>query len=99
MLVVLMRRTSSFWAADRAGGLPPILPRLSDYAGIHIKRIKRALGVLNINGLVTVESYERMDGLPGASHGYRLTHLFSSRHAGTTGRATRGLGDDSRNYE
>lgn len=73
--------------------------QISNYAGIHLGKIKKALGVLNINGLVTVESYERMDGLPGASHGYRLAHLFPRLHAGTTGRATRGQGDDSRNYE
>ena len=63
--------------------------QISDYAGVPIKRIKRALGILNINGLVSVESYERADGQPGAAHGYRLTHLFPSRHAGTTGRGTR----------
>lgn len=73
--------------------------QIASYAGIHLRKIKKALGVLNINGLVTVESYERMDGLPGASHGYRLAHLFPRLHAGTTGRATRGQGDDSRNYE
>ncbi|MCF7701497.1 hypothetical protein GLR48_19675 [Loktanella sp. M215] len=73
--------------------------QISDYAGVPIKRIKRALGILNINGLVTVESYERMDRLPGASHGYRLSHLFPKFHAGTTGRTTRGLGGDSKNYE
>ena len=73
--------------------------QISEYSGVHIKRIKRALGILNINGLVAVESYERMDGMPGATHGYRLTHLFSSRHAGTTGRATRGPGEDPRDYE
>ena len=33
--------------------------RISDYAGIKLGRIKRALGILNINGLITVESYER----------------------------------------
>lgn len=60
--------------------------QINAYAGVHLGRIKRALGILNINGLITVESYERMDGKPGAAHGYRLSHLFPSRHAGTTGR-------------
>ena len=72
---------------------------ISDYAGIKLGRIKRALGILNINGLITVESYERMDGLPGASHGYRLAHLYPTLHAGTTGRATRGPADDLQNYD
>ena len=73
--------------------------RISDYAGIKLGRIKRALGILNINGLITVESYARMDGLPGASHGYRLAHLHPTLHAGTTGRATRGPADDLQNYD
>ena len=60
--------------------------KLSNYADIHLGRIKRALGVLNINGLITVESYQRADNQPGASHGYRLSHLFPRLHAGTTGR-------------
>ncbi len=72
---------------------------ISDYAGIKLGRIKRALGILNINGLITVESYERMDGLPGTSHGYRLAHLYPTLHAGTTGRATRGPADDLQNYD
>lgn len=63
--------------------------QIGKYAGVHIGKIKPALGVLNINGLITVESYERADGLPGAAHGYRLSHLFPSRHAGSTGRASR----------
>lgn len=63
--------------------------QISKYAGVHLGKIKPALGVLNINGLITVESYERADGLPGAAHGYRLSHLFPSRHAGSTGRASR----------
>lgn len=63
--------------------------QISGYAGVHLGKIKKALGVLNINGLITVESYERADGQPGAAHGYRLSHLFPSRHAGSTGRASR----------
>ena len=63
--------------------------QIGSYAGVHLGKIKRALGVLNINGLITVESYERADGLPGAAHGYRLSHLFPSRHAGSTGHTSR----------
>lgn len=73
--------------------------QINDYTGVHLGRIKRALGILNINGLITVESYERRDGQPGAAHGYRLSHLFPSRHAGSTGRASLGPANDIADFE
>ena len=59
--------------------------QISNYAGVHLGQIKRAIAILIINGLINVDSYWR-EGKPGKIHGYRLQHLFPSRHAGTTGR-------------
>ena len=65
--------------------------QMADYTGIDRKKIKQALGILAVNGLITVDPISRQDGMPGAAHGYRLTHLYPSRHGGTTGRADLGV--------
>lgn len=62
--------------------------KMGSYAGLRPQLIKSALGVLNINGLITVDSVPRTNAEYGVATGYRLRHLSSRRHAGTTGRAS-----------
>ncbi|WBU58816.1 hypothetical protein [Paracoccus sediminicola] len=64
--------------------------KMRSYAGLRPHRIKAALGVLNINGLITVDIVPRAHAEHGVATGYRLRHLFPRRHAGTTGRASLG---------
>lgn len=57
------------------------------YTGVSSGYIKPALGVLNINNLITVDTKLRANGEQGVVNGYRLRHIESRLHAGTTGRA------------
>lgn len=61
--------------------------KIHTYAGVGLGHIKPALGVLNINHLITVDTKLRTDGEKGVVNGYRLRHIESRLHAGTTGRA------------
>lgn len=65
--------------------------KMQSYAGVRSGQIKKALGVLNINGLISVDTLPRAGGESGVVFGYRLRHLLPHLHAGTTGR--RQLGD------
>uniref|UniRef100_A4X0S9 Uncharacterized protein n=1 Tax=Cereibacter sphaeroides (strain ATCC 17025 / ATH 2.4.3) TaxID=349102 RepID=A4X0S9_CERS5 len=70
--------------------------QIHDYAGIPEGRIKPAISLLVVQGLVVVEHMERSGGL-GSSHGYRLSYLHTRNHMGTNGRAHFGetqAGDD-----
>lgn len=67
--------------------------KLHDYAGIPEARIKAAISLLVVNNLVVVEQMERSGGF-GTSHAYRLSHLQTRRHMGTTGRADTPFADD-----
>ena len=64
--------------------------KIRTYAGVEYGYIKPALGLRNINHLITVDTKLRADGEHGVVNGYRLRHIDSRQHAGTTGRALLG---------
>lgn len=64
------------------------------FTGVSFGYIKPALGVLNINHLITVDTKLRANGEQGVVNGYRLRHIESRLHAGTTGRAFLGEAPD-----
>lgn len=59
--------------------------KIDDYTEIGHGRIKGGLNVLAANGLVHVEHMPTTDGY--TSSAYRLAHLESRKHMGTSGRA------------
>jgi hypothetical protein len=59
---------------------------IESYTGIARAHIKRALSLLSAIGLIYIEHLPREAGGPGAVSGYRLVHLDSRSHMGTTGR-------------
>lgn len=61
--------------------------RFRAYTGVSFGYIKPALGVLNINRLITIDTRLRANGEQGVVNGYRLRQIESRLHAGTTGRA------------
>lgn len=61
--------------------------KIRTYCGVGLGHIKPALGVLNINGLIVVDTMPRAGGDKGVVSGYRLRHIEPRFHAGTTGRA------------
>lgn len=59
---------------------------IEDRSGVKRYNIKRALSLLCAMGLIHIEHIPRQYGEPGIASGYRLAHLDSFRHMGTTGR-------------
>lgn len=55
-------------------------------SGVKRYNVKRALSLLCAMGLIHIEHLPREFGEPGVVSGYRLAHLESYRHMGTTGR-------------
>jgi DNA-binding transcriptional ArsR family regulator len=60
--------------------------KIEEYTGVARNNIRRGLTVLGANGLVHVERFTSDLSDYGVAHAYRLTHLDSSRHMGSTGR-------------
>lgn len=62
--------------------------KIRAYADVGYGYIKPALGVLNINHLITVDTKLRAGEEHGVVNGYRLRHIESYKHAGTIGRTS-----------
>jgi hypothetical protein len=60
--------------------------KLEVYAGIPRNRIKSALSVLAVAGLVYVEHLPSFTSEYGVANAYRLAHLDATTHMGTWGR-------------
>lgn len=67
--------------------------KIEEFAGVPRNRIREALSVLAANGLVHIEHAASRIYEHGVANAYRLAHLDSSRHKGTTGRRLEGLED------
>jgi hypothetical protein len=67
--------------------------KIEEFAGVPRNRIREALSVLAANGLVHIEHTASRIYEQGVANAYRLAHLDSSRHMGTTGRRLEGLED------
>jgi len=61
--------------------------KIKDYAGLDGTRIRRALSLLTVSGLVHVERIPSSQNILGIAHGYRIPHLDPYNHMGTRGRA------------
>ncbi len=61
--------------------------KIEAYSGVGRSNIKRALSVLAAGSLVHIEHLHSAQSDNGVSNGYRLTHLDSHRHMGTSGRS------------
>jgi DNA-binding transcriptional ArsR family regulator len=57
---------------------------ITEYTGLQRHQIKQGLSVLALNGLVHVERMASWESKIGKASAYRLTHLDSYRHRGTT---------------
>ncbi|HEY5363861.1 MAG TPA: hypothetical protein VIJ49_06650 [Aestuariivirga sp.] len=60
--------------------------QIEEYADIRQERIKSALSLLTVNGLVHVEHVRSSASSFGISNAYRLVHLDTFNHLGTSGR-------------
>ena len=60
--------------------------RIEEMTGISRTHIKRGLSTLAANALVHIEHVPRSDSEYGVASAYRLVHLDSYNHMGTTGR-------------
>ena len=60
--------------------------KIEEYSGVRRPRIRPALTVLGANGLIHVERLASDLMESGVANAYRLTHLDSYRHMGTSGR-------------
>lgn len=56
---------------------------ISNYTGLQRHQIKRALGTLNLCGLIQIERVRSWESDIGKANAYRLSHLDSNRHQGT----------------
>lgn len=63
--------------------------KIEEYSGVSRNNIRAALSVLTANGLIHIEHVASATSELGVASAYRLAHLESRRHMGTTGR-----GDD-----
>ena len=61
--------------------------KIEEYTDVTRNYIRRALTVLGANDLVHVERFRSNLREDGVANAYRLTHLESHRHMGTTGRS------------
>lgn len=59
---------------------------IADYTGIDRSRIRQALTVLAVLGLVHADRVKSTVSSMGVANAYRLTHIDPHRHMGTTGR-------------
>ncbi len=72
---------------DRQSNLAKIsYETIHEYSGVSKNNIKRALSLLAVEGLVHVERFRSSLSDIGVVNAYRLAHLDTRRHMGTTGR-------------
>lgn len=64
--------------------------KIPDRTGIPKERIKKALSLLSVNGIVFVESMPSKQSFYGIAQGYRLAGIESYLHPGTIGRGLSG---------
>jgi DNA-binding transcriptional ArsR family regulator len=57
---------------------------ITEYTGLQRHQIKQGLSVLTLNGMVHVERMASWESSIGKANAYRLTHIDSYRHRGTT---------------
>ncbi len=60
--------------------------KIEGYSGVARNNIRRALSLLTANGLIHVEHVPSAISENGVANGYRLAHLDTRRHMGTSGR-------------
>ena len=60
--------------------------KIVDYTGIDRSRIKSALSMAVLSGLIHVERFHSTANLLGVSSAYRISHIDTSIHMGTRGR-------------
>jgi DNA-binding transcriptional ArsR family regulator len=60
--------------------------QIEQRSGVKRHKVKAALSLLCATGMIHIEHLPRGFGEPGIVSGYRLAHLDSYRHMGTTGR-------------
>jgi hypothetical protein len=71
---------------DRTNNLAHITyDRIEEYSGIDRDNIKTAISILAAIGMVHVEHLPRQISQYGFSSAYRIVHLDTYRHMGTTG--------------
>lgn len=61
--------------------------KINEYTGIHRSHIQDALSLLCVNGLIRVDQQRSEINQFAVSNSYRLAHIDSFKHRGTTGRA------------
>jgi DNA-binding transcriptional ArsR family regulator len=61
--------------------------KIEEYSGIERGRIRTALSLLTVYGLVHVDRWRTPESGKGFAQGYRLAHVEPYNHLGTTGRA------------
>jgi len=60
--------------------------KIETYSGVAKPYIRSALSVLSAHGLIQIERFDSALSDSGVANAYRLSHLDSYRHMGTTGR-------------
>lgn len=60
--------------------------KIDEYTGVSRARIRSALSVLGVQGLIHIERFDSTMSDSGVANAYRLSHLDSYRHMGTIGR-------------
>lgn len=61
--------------------------KIEEYAGIPRNRIRSAISLLAANNLLHVDLVKSLESEFGVSNAYRLVHLETNRHRGTSGRS------------
>jgi DNA-binding transcriptional ArsR family regulator len=61
--------------------------KIEEYSGVARNNIRRGLSILGANGLVHIEYLPSSINSEGIANAYRLAHLNTRRHMGTSGRA------------
>lgn len=74
---------------DRASNVALIsYDKIEDYSGVHRNSIRAALSWLAAQGLVHIDRVPSSANEDGVASAYRLAHLDTRRHMGTTGRSS-----------
>lgn len=61
--------------------------KIEEYAGIPRNRIRSAISLLAANNMLHVDHMKSLESDYGVSNAYRLAHLETTRHRGTSGRS------------
>jgi DNA-binding transcriptional ArsR family regulator len=74
---------------DRKNNMAKIgYDKIEEYSGVAHNNIRRAISLLGANGLVHIEHVPSGMYQYGVASAYRLTHLNTRQHMGTSGRST-----------